>query len=164
MEAWIETYSFFSHIRSYLSPPSWRRGLKPQLSKNILQPLQVASFMEAWIETQIFMTTWQKKRCRLLHGGVDWNRHGDIIRNDWKCRLLHGGVDWNCSVYAHPVQIKSPPSWRRGLKWICVSYDESSSASRLLHGGVDWNRIFYNPINFLNSRLLHGGVDWNLEL
>ena len=100
----------------------------------------VASFTEAWIEIRINSALSTLIRCRLLHGGVDWNLTplGRAERD--RRRLLHGGVDWNSLPLQSFVNL---------------------TPSRLLHGGVDWN--FYS--SFCSkphlSRLLHGGVDWN---
>ena len=56
----------------------------------------------------------------------------------------------------------SPPSWRRGLKfWFsCCCFIQIYR--RLLRGGVDWNRIKCVKLLIVLRRLLRGGVDWNL--
>ena len=79
---------------------------------------------------------------------------------------------------------RSPPSWRRGLKYktgnqnprhlyvasfmeawieICNLINSCAAASgRLLHGGVDWNQDECKDTKNIFCRLLHGGVDWNI--
>ena len=104
----------------------------------------VASFAEAWIEIDEELVYYLEKNSRLLRGGVDWNKgHTNI----------YAGKD------------ESPPSRRRGLKFMKVCVDKRIQfvasfaeawieivvanvgvvgvSRRLLRGGVDWNRI--NP-------------------
>ena len=95
-EAWIEISLSSFNFSPKLSPPSRRRGLK-------LQEQRVCDY---W-------------RCRLLRGGVDWNK-----REWWRCRLSFD---------------KSPPSRRRGLKFYFLPVDCAVVYRRLLRGGVDWN-------------------------
>ena len=50
LEAWIEIFCFFFLADGFLSPPSWRRGLKSCSADDKNSLGIVASFLEAWIE------------------------------------------------------------------------------------------------------------------
>ena len=82
--------------------------------------------------------------------------------------------------------LRSPPSRRRGLKWLSW-HSATHHRRRLLRGGVDWNAITIQSMNiwaevasfaeawiemiwrcwrtvYRISRLLRGGVDWNYRI
>ena len=48
------------------------------------EPLNVASFMEAWIEIFSISSGVLEGTCRLLHGGVDWNIKAKL----YSCSLI----------------------------------------------------------------------------
>ena len=80
LEVWIEIFDLHDFRLSSKSPPSWRCGLKwwSWLSPNY--GLNVASFLEVWIEIHMSYFLFPNSSCRLLLGGVDWNRlMADII-------------------------------------------------------------------------------------
>ncbi len=116
VEAWIETSSTPSAItsrrsppmwrrglkrpedaggsRSTGSPPMWRRGLKQSSSRSQHDHQEVASHVEAWIETG-----WEKTCSSSIMSPPMWRRG-----------LKH---------FIHPqptIGDRSPPMWRRGLK------------------------------------------------
>ena len=131
----------------------------------IRYPLPVASFMEAWIETKTERTEIRHRRCRLLHGGVDWNQGRYDIGSEGK---------------------SSPPSWRRGLKpsvyrtrklsgdevasfmeaWIETllenEYAKIDSVASFMEAWIETGNE-NGRTKRRNRRLLHGGVDWNTE-
>ena len=95
-EAWIEILLSSSRLcRCIPSPPSRRRGLKYSVTPEKLLTV-VASFAEAWIEISGVDSPFKGMKCRLLRGGVDWNKE------DGEPMFTLTG---------------SPPSRRRGLKF-----------------------------------------------
>ena len=142
------------------SPPSWRRGLKSNLSNafcavegrllrggvdwNFQKPISnqqvhVASFVEAWIEIVYFF---------------------DFFCHTFVASFVEAWIEILFPRFII-IQNRSPPSWRRGLKsvysrgmldpyrvasfveaWIEIPYESAymySRCGRLLRGGVDWN-------------------------
>ena len=163
------------------SPPSWRRGLKSELIRLDIPAAIVASFVEAWIEIRCwyscFKEDWsppswrrglkfakkeQRKMVygRLLRGGVDWNITHPSKSNESFRRLLRGGVDWNTYAIVARFKKKSPPSWRRGLKF-CILLQAVSSL--FVASFVEaWIEIrICSGVFLIPCRLLRGGVDWN---
>lgn len=53
------------------SPPSRRRELKSDVDTPVLKKIEVAFFMEAWIEMLQSVYLLFPDSCRLLHRGVD---------------------------------------------------------------------------------------------
>ena len=106
----------------------------------LLRRFWVASFSEAWIEIRGGLIGILGQCCRLLLGGVDWNTASNAsYGRRGTGRLLLGGVDWNITIGPNwPITQWSPPSRRRGLKFLNIS-ETLQTMSRLLLGGVDWN-------------------------
>ena len=76
------------------SPPSWRRGLKQVTAAKYINEPNVASFLEAWIET-IFSTDYSHsiRVASFLEAWIETPTQSMTF-----CRIV------------------SPPSWRCGLK------------------------------------------------
>ena len=111
-----------SEIQSH---PLRMRGLKHMLVK-LIRLLGVASFTDAWIETDTDFLLWVIDRFirRILYGCVDWNRRVPpaislfsvaSFTDAWIetsfhfalyrlviCRILYGCVDWNTSQQGEP--------------------------------------------------------------
>ncbi len=51
MGAWIETTYSLDLFSTFLSLPTWGRGLKLQSGGNVVEVWEVAPYMGAWIET-----------------------------------------------------------------------------------------------------------------
>ena len=72
LEAWIEIFCFFFLADGFLSPPSWRRGLKSiyetMCSIQFLSPPSWRRGLKS--QTSVSMPS---SPCRLLLGGMDWN-------------------------------------------------------------------------------------------
>ena len=100
-----------------LSHPSWVRGLKYSWPCSLEIRIQVAPFMGAWIEINDIRNRISQKKCRTLHGCVDWNYSLLFYLSMLSRRTLHGCVDWNNDAISYFwIYNRSHPSWVRGLK------------------------------------------------
>ena len=122
-----------------LSPPSRRRGLKYSVTPEKLLTV-VASFAEAWIEISGVDSPFKGMKCRLLRGGVDWNGNA-LVYGNARVYVASFAEAWIeiVSPSTEDKEEKSPPSRRRGLKWLSTISTTISTVRRLLRGGVDWN-------------------------
>ena len=117
LEAWIEIQSHYKkgewlNVASFLE--AWIEIFMCQLKST---DNKVASFLEAWIEIIFDLFSSDSHCCRLLLGGVDWNKFFLVRPRLGVSRLLLGGVDWNnTSQRLRKGRYRSPPSRRRGLK------------------------------------------------
>ncbi len=72
MGAWIEILYLYSILaRTYMSHPSWVRGLKYGKYAAGLANGLVAPFMGAWIEIEVLKAGTSLSQSRTLHGCVD---------------------------------------------------------------------------------------------
>ena len=105
-----------------LSPPSRRRGLKYSVTPEKLLTV-VASFAEAWIEIPL--------KCLYIQP--------TIVASFAEAWIEISGVDspFKGMKHGEDKEEKSPPSRRRGLKWLSTISTTISTVRRLLRGGVD---------------------------
>ena len=96
-EAWIEIVSVFSDVSTASSPPSRRRGLKSSLSYCLVIAIPSPPSRRRGLKSRsCACKTGQTMSPPSRRRGLKWTSRKHIF--SIRCRLLHGGVDWNSNT------------------------------------------------------------------
>ena len=75
----------------------------------------VASFTDAWIETEVAVW-WTERKRRIFYRCVDWNRCGDVEQLPVRCRIFYRCVDWNLDEMT-PYEVQERRIFYRCVDW-----------------------------------------------
>ena len=110
-----------------------------------MEPILVASFTDAWIETMLYKTFPQNWQSRIFYRCVDWNRISPRNPGAHFSRIFYRCVDWNSAiVFWNSADCKSHLLQMRGLKQIKRLYRVNLGRSRIFYRCVDWNVLDYD--------------------
>ena len=139
------------------------RGLKQTISAIAQKYNEVASHVDAWIETKYQNIEWRHRRVashvdawiETLRGWMY------IIRYTSHPTWMRGLKRINNVKRKYGVE--SHPTWMRGLKLI-LNKRTRLLLSRIPRGCVDWNKTEIELALELGSRIPRGCVDWNFRI
>lgn len=165
--------------RTHYGCEDWNENQVVRLGENHI----VASYMDAWIEINVFLNLLLARNSRIPYGCEDWNDTNTFIGAYQKIPHLPRCVDWNkfASEYwpviivasyidawieiwmkkANAIRHKSHPKWIRGLKLqriLPITQHIPFPSSK--DAWIEISRTMRMLIH-LTSRILHGCKDWN---
>ena len=152
------------NIQCIKSHPIRVRGLKHLMSVRYQNPIRVASYTGAWIETLEMLKQYAPafqshpirvrglKRRHYIVALVGKPSHPIRVRG----LKPHTVSTQSTRMESHPIRV-------RGLKQKITPSGKQYN-SRILYGCVDWNHLRDWQSGYPKGRILYGCVDWNLYL